>query len=174
MAMMKHFVLAGVLTTWVSTIPSVHAQTPPATQSEKTAPKPNAAPAKKPSGDQGKSSMAAGAASLGTVHIAKKVMADGKPLAPGTYTVRLTNDEPKPAVGQTPDAERYVEFVKGGKVVGREVATVVSAADIGKIAKGPRPKANGSRVDTLKGGDYVRVWINHGGNNYIINMPPAA
>jgi len=26
----------------------------------------------------------------------------------------------------------------------------------------------------LKGGDYWRVWINRGGNNYIINMPPAA
>src|SRR5438445_2592011 len=111
---------------------------------------------------------------LGTVHLTKKVMADGKPLAPGTYQVRLTSDAPKPAVGETPNAEKYVEFLRGGKVVAREVATVVSAADIGKIAKGPRPKGNNSsRVDTLKGGDYVRVWIVKGGENYIINMPPA-
>ena len=52
--------------------------------------------------------------------------ADGQPLAAGTYQVRLSADEPKPAVGQSPDSERYVEFLKGGKVVGREVATVVS------------------------------------------------
>jgi len=112
--------------------------------------------------------------SLGTVHLAKKVMADGKPLPAGTYQVRLTDDTPKPAVGQSPDAERYVEFMRGGKVVGREVATVVGSDDIGKIAKGKTPKRNGSSVELLKGGDYYRVWINKGGNNYIINMPPAA
>lgn len=111
---------------------------------------------------------------LGTVHIARKVMADGKPLPAGTYQVRLTADEPKPAAGQSPSAERYVEFVKGGKVAGREVATVVSAEDIGKIAKGRKPKPNSSVVEMLKGGDYWRVWINKGGTNYIINMPPAA
>ncbi len=92
--------------------------------------------------------------------------------APGTYHVRVTDEEAKPATGESPSAERWVEFVKGGKVAGKEVASVISAEDIGKIAKGPRPKANGSRVDVLKGGDYVRVWINKGGQNYLINMPP--
>ncbi|SRR5712692_8052395 len=113
-------------------------------------------------------------ATLNTVHITKKVMADGKPLAPGTYTVRLTNDIAKPAVGESPDAERYVEFVRAGKVVAREVATVISAADIGKIAKGRKPKANSASVEQLKGGDYVRVWINKGGNNYLIHLPVAS
>jgi len=111
--------------------------------------------------------------SLGTVHLTKKVMADGKPLAAGTYQVRLTTDTPKPGTGQAPDAEQYVEFMRGGKVAGREVASVVSAADIGKIAKGKKPAHNSSSVELLKGGNYLRVWINHGGNNYIINMPPA-
>src|SRR2546422_8716841 len=46
---------------------------------------------------------------------------------------------------------------------------IFPASEVGKIAKGPRPKGNGSRVDTLKGGDYVRVWIAKGGNNYIID-----
>jgi len=111
---------------------------------------------------------------LGTVHISKKVMADGKPLAAGTYQIRLTTDEPRPATGQSPSAERYVEFVKGGKAAGREVATVVSAEDIGKVAKGARPKPGTAKFEMLKGGDYWRVWINKGGTHYLINLPPAA
>jgi len=114
-----------------------------------------------------------GNAALGTVHLAKKVMADGKPLAAGTYQVRLTTDEPKPGVGQSPDGEKWIEFLKAGKVAGREVATVISSADIAKIAKGKKPGANSSSVELLKGGDYYRVWINKGGNNYLINLPTS-
>jgi hypothetical protein len=116
---------------------------------------------------------AAAGASLGTVHITKKVLADGKPLAAGTYQVRLTSDSPQPGVGQEAGAERYVEFVKSGKVAGREVATVISAADIGKVAKEKPPKPNTALVQLLKGGNYLRVWINKGGTNYLINMPPV-
>ena len=112
--------------------------------------------------------------SLGTVNLSKKVMADGKPLAAGTYQVRLTSDAPKPGVGQAPEAEKYVEFLKGGKVVAREVATVISKDDIGKIAKGKAPAPGTSKVELLKGNDYVRVWINRGGNNYLINLPTGA
>jgi len=116
----------------------------------------------------------AAGASLGTVTLNRRVMADGKPLAPGTYQVRLTGETPKPGVGQSPDGERYIEFVRGGKVVAREVATVVPASEIAQIAKGARPPAGGARVELLKGNDYVRVWINRGGANYIINMPTVA
>jgi hypothetical protein len=112
--------------------------------------------------------------SLGTVTLSKKVIADGKPLTPGTYQVRLTSDAPKPGVGQAPDAEKYVEFVKGGKVVAREVATVITKDDIGKVAKSKTPAPGSSKVELLKGGDYVRVWINRGGNNYLINLPTGA
>jgi hypothetical protein len=112
--------------------------------------------------------------SLGSVTINHKVKADGQPLAAGTYQVRLTEEVAKPGVGQSPDAERYVEFVRGGKVVAREVATVVSDADVKSIVKGPSPAKGGSRVDVLKGNDYVRVWINRSGNNYIINLPAGA
>jgi hypothetical protein len=116
-----------------------------------------------------------GNTSLGTVTLNKAVMADGQRLAPGTYQVRLTSDQPKPGAGQSPEAERYVEFVRGGKVVAREVATVVSEADIKQILDSPRRPAPGSaRVETLKGDDYVRVWINRGGTNYIIHLPAAA
>jgi hypothetical protein len=112
-------------------------------------------------------------ASLGSVTLARKLMADGKPLAAGTYQVRLTTDTPKAAPGQSPDAERYVEFLRGGKVEGRELATVVSNDEIGQVLKGAKLKPGTSKVEMLKGGDFWRVWINKGGTNYIINMPPA-
>jgi hypothetical protein len=28
-------------------------------------------------------------------------------------------------------------------------------------------------VEALKGGDYIRVWINRGGHNYLVHLPPA-
>lgn len=111
--------------------------------------------------------------SLGSVTLRTGVMANGERLAPGTYQVRLTGDTPKPGVGQSPDASRYVEFVRGGKVIAREVATVVPQAEIAQVAKGPRPAAGGSRIEMLKGDDYVRVWINRSGMNYLIHLPPA-
>ena len=112
-------------------------------------------------------------ASLGSVTLTRRVMADGHPLAAGTYQVRLTGEFPKPGVGQSPEGEIYVEFLKAGNVVGREVATVVSNADIATVVKAQKPAVNGARVELLRGNDYLRVWINRGGNNYLINMPTA-
>ena len=112
------------------------------------------------------------AMALGTVHIPKAVKADGKPLPPGTYQVRLTSEQAKPdAVGTTGKLERWVEFVKGGKVAGREVATIVPQSEIGLVQKDAPPRANGSKVEMLKGGDYLRVWINKGGNHYLVHLP---
>ncbi len=87
--------------------------------------------------------------------------------------MRLSSDEPKPAVGQNPEAEKYVEFMKGGKVAGREVATVIGAEDIGKIAKGKKPHANSSSVETLKGGDFVRV-VDQQGRHQLPDQHAAA
>lgn len=111
--------------------------------------------------------------SLGSITLNQRVMADGKPLAAGTYQVRLTSDVPKPGAGQNPDAERYVEFVRGGKVMGRELASIIPAGDMDALAESRKPAVNSAKVERLKGDDYIRVWINRGGNNYIINMPPA-
>src|SRR4051812_44365030 len=109
---------------------------------------------------------------LGTVSLRKAVKADGKPLAAGTYQVRLTAQQATPdAKGQTDAAERWVEFVRGGKVMGREVVTIVPQSEIALVQRDTPPARNGSRVDTLKGGDYVRVWINRGGNYYLIHLP---
>jgi hypothetical protein len=111
---------------------------------------------------------------LGSVTLTRKVTADGQPLAPGTYQVRLGSDQVKPVVGQSPDAAKYVEFLRDGKVVGREIAMVLSSADVTSIMKGEKPSAGGARVELLKGNDYVRVWINRAGTNYILHLPPAS
>lgn len=113
------------------------------------------------------------AKALGTVTLSHKVLADGKPLAAGTYTVRLTEENASDVVGESSGSERWVEFVRAGKVMGREVATVVPDAEIGQIAEGTPPAKGGHRVTMLKGNDFVRVWINRGGYNYLIHMPPA-
>ena len=108
---------------------------------------------------------------IGTIRLPQTVLADGKPLAAGTYTVRLTNERPTPVVGQSPGAECWVEFVQGGAVKGRDVATVIPDDQAAGVAKGPAPKPNRARVDVLKGGDYVRAWINHASANYLVNLP---
>lgn len=113
-----------------------------------------------------------GQVALGSVHIPKAVKADGKPLAAGTYQVRVTNDTAsQEAKGQTKSLERWAEFMRGGKVVGREIVTIVPQADISKVQKDTPPKAGSSKVEMLKGGDYVRVWINKAGNHYLMHLP---
>jgi len=73
--------------------------------------------------------IAAGDLALGSVSLGKAVKADGKPLPVGTYQVRLTAEQASSAApGQTKASERWVEFVRGGKVVGREVVTIVPQA----------------------------------------------
>ena len=118
----------------------------------------------------------AGEASLGSVSLPRGVMADGKALKAGTYQVRLTAQAASPVVaGQS--MERWVEFVQGGKVAGREVVSIVPAAEAKDLQAGPDAPAStrtGSKVEMLKGNEYLRVWINRGGVGYLIHMPPAA
>jgi hypothetical protein len=111
-----------------------------------------------------------GASGLGSVHIPNAVMADGKTLTAGTYTLRLSNDPVAPVVGQTPSESRWVEFMQGGSVKGREVATVLSTADAKQIAKQGLPAPGTAKVQTLKGNEYLRVWINKGGTNYLVHL----
>ena len=116
-----------------------------------------------------------GETALGSVNLTRGVMADGKPLKAGTYQVRLTSQAASPAVpGQT--MERWVEFLQGGKVAGREVVSIVPATEMKDLMPGPEGGKGGSgtRVEMLKGNEYVRVWINRGGVNYLIHMPPAS
>jgi hypothetical protein len=110
------------------------------------------------------------AASLGSVVIPKKVMADGKPLSAGTYMLRLTDETGSPVVGQTQAETRWVEFLQGGKVMGRELATVLSASEAKAIAKTGLPPAGSALIQTLVGNDYLRLWINKGGTNYLVHL----
>ena len=119
-------------------------------------------------------SVPTGEMALGSVRIGTGVKADGKALPPGTYQVRLTAQSASPdAKGQTAALERWVEFVQGGQVKGREVVTIVPQGSIDKVQKDTPPRANGSKVELLKGGDYYRVWINRGGNHFLIHLPAA-
>src|SRR5262245_37279239 len=128
-----------------------------------TAPKAQPATADEPA--------APGAMSLGSVQIPKGVKADGKDLPAGMYTVRSTADEAKPdARGSTEKLERWVEFVKRGQVVGREVVSIVPASEAKLVQKDTPPASGGVKVETLKGGDYTRVWINKAGNYYLVHL----
>jgi hypothetical protein len=108
---------------------------------------------------------------LGTIRITQPVLAHGKPLAPGTYEVRLTDESLPPNPGQSPDAVRVVEFVKDGQVVARDAAEVMTAEGsvIGTAGRaGSKP-----RVEMLKGGEFVRVSATRDGMRYLIYLPMA-
>jgi hypothetical protein len=48
---------------------------------------------------------------------------------------------------------------------------VVSSADIVAVNDGKNPPASGTaRVHTLKGGEYLRVWVNSGGTHYLVHL----
>ena len=184
---MKQFVMAGTLVGALAMAGSALAQaapqTPPAAPAAK-APVAKAQPKKAAAGDSSgthtapkaqpntaEDPTAPGAMALGTVHVPAGVKADGKDLPAGSYQVRLTADEAKPdAKGSTEKLERWVEFVKGGKVAGREVVSIVPNTETKLVQKDTPPPAGGAKVETLKGGDYVRVWINKGGNYYLVHL----
>ena len=117
------------------------------------------------------SAKAGSAVSLGAVRIPRAVKGDGQALPAGTYQVRVTETPATPpAAGQTPQYERWAEFMRDGKVVAREVVTIVPAGDIKQVAEQTPPPAGGYRAEVLKGNDYLRLWINRGGNHYLIHF----
>ena len=110
-------------------------------------------------------------ANLGTVRIPRAVRADGQALPAGSYQVRLTETVATPeAPGQTPQYERWAEFLRNGKVVGREVVTIVPPSDIADVADMRPPPPGGTRVEMLKDNEYLRVWMNRAGTHYLIHL----
>lgn len=121
----------------------------------------------------------------GIVDIPRPVLANGERLAAGSYEIRLADGlmkkeapaEEKSGEGSAPVArssgqsERWLEFVSGGRTVGRALTIVVSAEAIDEIAESAKPPTGESRVDVLKSGDYVRVWLNRNGVHYLAHLP---
>ena len=108
---------------------------------------------------------------LGSIRSPRAVKADGQALAAGTYQIRVTETPASPpAAGQTPQYERWAEFLQGGQVKGREVVTVVPNSDISQVAEARPPASGASRTELLKGGDFLRLWLNRGGNHYLIHF----
>ena len=154
-----HWVLAGILAASFFGSPAA-AQHKAPNQQPATAAVPTA-----PAGDL----------ALGAVRLPRAVTADGKPLAAGTYQVRLTAQEAKPdAVGTTEALQRWVEFLQKGTVKGREVVSIVPQAEVGAVVKDAPPASGGSKVQMLRGNDYLRVWISRGGNHFLIHLPTGA
>lgn len=108
---------------------------------------------------------------LATVRITTAVMANGAPLPPGSYDVRLTHERPTPAVGQSSEARQWVEFVAKGKVVGREIAEVLRDDDLPAVGASSVRVPNGTRVEMLKGGEFLRVSVKREGERYLVYLP---
>jgi len=159
---MKQFLMVTTLAALVM-VGAVYAQQPAGHTVPKAQPNTDVTPAA-PTGEM----------ALGAVRITRRVKANGETLAPGTYQLRLTGDQAKPdANGQTPQLERWVEFRQGNQVRAKEVVSIVPASDVSKVQKDPPPRPGSYKVEMLRGNDYVRVWINRGGNHFLIYLPPA-
>jgi hypothetical protein len=157
--MRKQWVLVGILAASLFGSPA---------QAQHKAPNQQPATADRPTAP-------AGELALGSVRLPRAVTADGKPLPAGTYQVRLTAQAAKPqAVGTSESLERWVEFVQKGTVKGREVVSIVPQAEVQTVVKDTPPPSGGSKVQVLKGNEYVRVWINKGGNYFLIHLPTGA
>jgi hypothetical protein len=160
---MKQVLLVGALVTGLSA--GVSFAQAPATGQGHTVPKVQPASAPTPTPPSGE-------IALGSVRLPKSVKADGKALPAGTYTIRVTAETASPnAPGQAQGLERWIEFVQGGQVKGREVVTIIPQSEIAHVQKDKPPAGNSSKFETLKGGDYTRLWIARGGHHYLVHFP---
>lgn len=116
----------------------------------------------------------AGNGALGSVTLPRAVMANGQNLAAGTYSVRVSTEAVPAAVGLSADASKWLEFVQGDQVRGRELASVLTGDAVQQVAKGAAPASGSARVERLKGNDYLRVWINRSGTHYLLHFQVAA
>ena len=111
----------------------------------------------------------------GVFDLPRRAYVNGQPLEPGPYRVRLT-DESAPGADEEPSTTtRWIEFLHEaeGAVAGRGLAIVISDAEIDDLAKSSVPR-NQVRLDELQSGEYIRLWLNRGGSNYLVHMPTAA
>jgi hypothetical protein len=107
---------------------------------------------------------------LGTASIEQPVLANGQPLAPGRYEVQLTNEWLDPLESGEQEGMQWAEFRAEGRTAGREAALVIPMGAIDAISEW-HPEPGATRVDVLKSGEFVRVWANRAGANYLIHLP---
>ena len=112
--------------------------------------------------------------SLGIIRIPQRVVANGETLPAGSYTLRLSDASVTPVVGQSVESSHWVEFVQSGTVRGRELATVVTPAELKAVTDMTPPAPGAARIQMLRGGEYVRVWINRGGTQYLVHLSTSA
>ena len=53
---------------------------------------------------------------------------------------------------------------------GKELCTVLSSSEVSAVVKDTPPASGTSKVQVLKGNDYIRVWINRGGTHYLVHL----
>jgi hypothetical protein len=92
-------------------------------------------------------------------------------LLPGTYEIRLTQQGPASPSDQSPDARPRVEFVANGKVVAREIPILLRDDDLPASGASSRRVPSGTRVELLKGGDWLRVSVKREKERYLIYLP---
>ena len=107
-----------------------------------------------------------------SVTLTQQVIADGKPLAPGTYEIWITDERPATGAGST-NFQRVVELAQNGKVVAREVAEMFSGGERPVGTSGSTGGAR-ARVERLSGGEFVRISVNDAGGRYLIHLPTGA
>ena len=105
-----------------------------------------------------------------TVTISQQVMVDGKPLAPGTYEIYVSNDRPSTGAGTT-DAQRVVEFARNGQVVATTLAELFPSARSGAVGTSGATGSARARAQLLRGGEFVRVSFNDADGRYLIHLP---
>ena len=105
-----------------------------------------------------------------TVTISQEVMADGKPLAAGTYDIYVTDERPSTGAGVT-DAQRVVEFAQKGEVVGRTLAEVFPVVREGAVGTSGSTASTRATAQVLRGGEFLRVSFSDEDGRYLIHLP---
>ena len=105
-----------------------------------------------------------------TVNITQPVMAGGHTLSPGSYELVVTDESPADPSGQPHEAQRWVEFVRDGMVVAREIAEVFPHPEtpVGTSSASGAPRAV---VQKLKADDFLRVSVNAANARYLVYLP---
>ena len=100
-----------------------------------------------------------------TVRLTQTVMAEGQPLMPGTYEIVVLDQT-------VAGAQRRVDILQNGKVVAHETAEMFGAAERPVGTSGST--SSRAAVQTLKGGEFVRIAFNGGGARYLIHLPTGS